>query len=156
VTFVVDTTSQADGKQKLAEVKPGEQVFLVGEFNGWNPQDPKYAMTEVPNQPGKYSITLQFPLETSSGPIDTGAELQYKYAKTTDQPGTDVWGNGVKDFFQVDATHPCTNAPTEKAGLFELKENLKLTIPATATELPAYVVPAWRDYAQSLGYKTCN
>jgi hypothetical protein len=136
-------------------VKAGEQVFLVGAFNGWQPQDAMYVMAPVPNQPGKFSITLSFPFEGKEGTIDTGASFKYKYTKTTDTPAGDGWENGVKDFFQVDAAHPCSNFPREKAGLFEIQD-LAITIPATDTELPAYAVPAWRNYAQSLGYKSCN
>src|ERR1700737_4845480 len=42
ITFRIDTTKMADGKNKLAEVKMGEQVFLVGDFGPtypmWDPQ----------------------------------------------------------------------------------------------------------------------
>src|SRR4051812_13153972 len=118
VTFTVDTTSKADGAKLLAEVKADEKVFLVGAFNNWNPQDPLYAMTPVAGQPGKFTITLTFPGDYPGGMLDTGASFEYKFAKTTDKPGDppagDPWGNGVKDYFKIDATHPtCPDAPGE-------------------------------------------
>src|SRR5262245_51473207 len=57
VKFTVDTTKVSDGKN-LATVVDPEKVFLVGAFNGWNPQDPLYAMTPVAGQAGKFSISL--------------------------------------------------------------------------------------------------
>jgi hypothetical protein len=144
----------------LAEVKPNEEVFLVGAFNNWNPQDPLYAMKPVVGQAGKFTISLTFPGDYYGGLIDTGASFEYKFAKTTDLPGDppagDPWGNGVKDFFKIDVTHPCTKFPAETSGLFELKPNLTITIPASDMEVP-YTVPAWRDLAEMLGpYKSCD
>jgi hypothetical protein len=156
VTFTLDTTSKADGINQLALVEANEKVFLVGDFNGWNPQDPKYVMTPVAAKDGFFTITLTFPFDGANGKIDTGASMEYKFAKTTDTLA-DVWGNGAKDFFVVDAEHPCTKATGETKGLFEWKVNLKLTIPAENTDVPVFVMPAWRDYAETkYGYKTCT
>jgi len=154
VTFTVDTTTKADGTKELAKVLTNEKVFLAGAFNGWNPQDDAYAMMPIAGKDGQFTITLTFPRDASDGTrIDTGALFEYKFAKTTDK-ATDPWGNGMKDYSVVDATHRCTNDPTQTSGLFEV-ENLKLTIPATNMDV-THVVEAWRDYAESQGYKTCN
>jgi hypothetical protein len=138
-------------------VEAGEKVFLVGAFNGWKPQEEAYAMAPVTGQPGKFSISLTFPREAPDQTmIDTGSSFEYKFTKTTDTPTGDGWENGLKDFFTVDGTHPCTNFPGEAAGLFE-RSNLVITIEAADQELPVYVVPAWRNYAEKLGpYKTCT
>jgi hypothetical protein len=157
VKFTVDTTKVTAFNTLAAVISP-EQVFLVGAFNGWNPQDPAYAMRPVAGQLGKFSITLTFPRDSPDGMLDTGAAFEYKYAKTTDRlgpnPPADPWGNGQKAFFTVDATHPCTNFPAATAGLFEIS-NLKITIPAGDMEFND-TVDAWRDYAESFGFKTCN
>jgi hypothetical protein len=155
LTITVDTTQQADGSHLLAEVKPGEQVFLVGDFNGWNPQDSGYAMTPVDGQPGFFSISLRFPLYTNGAVLDSGAQLIYKYAKTTDDQ-SQPWGNGIKDVFPIDANHACPNAPAGTAyGLFETM-NYTLTVPDTDQAPAAFQVPAWRDLAESYGLPTCT
>lgn len=154
VTFTVDTSTMADGMYALAEVLPTEQVFMVGSFNDWNPQDPNYTLTAEAGSPGIFTITLSFPLATPGGMLDVGDMMEYKFAKTTDDGG-DAWGNGMKNYFLIDDVHTCPNFPEATAGLFETG-NLTLTIPDADEELQTVVIDAWRNYAESFGYNSCN
>lgn len=145
----------ADGVNLLAEVLDGEQVFLVGEFNDWNPQDPSYALDPLPGAVGQFSIEVEFPLTTANGPVlDAGSNFIYKFAKTSGDPG-DVWANGIKDYFETDAVHTCPNVPAAPAGLYETG-NYELIVPDLDAEVPTRQVAAWRMHAESFGYPACN
>ena len=145
----------ADGANLLAEVLLDETVFMVGSFNGWNPQDTVYELLPVAGSPGIFAITLAFPLDIGNGEmLMAGDMIEYKFTKTSNDPGNG-WANGIKNFFPVDAVHTCPMFPNETVGLFETG-NLTLTIPDVDTELQSVVVDAWRNYAESFGYFSCN
>lgn len=146
VTFRIDTSGKADGKNQLALVKSGEQVFLVGNFNGWDPQQPAYQMTAESD--GRFSFTKTF---------DSGQELEFKFAKTGSG-----WGNGEKAF-----GGPCGGSP-DMAGadggaaadggvsgaLWEVP-NRRYTVGNKDATLGPFTIDAWRDFAQTFGYSSC-
>jgi hypothetical protein len=145
ITFLVDTTKMADGKNQLAKVLPGEKVFLAGAFSAaypmWDPQNPKMAMTDEGG--GIFSIVLSLP---------AGSMLQYKFAKTED--AMDGWSNGEKAFHDNLGATGCTNFPGQTSGLFEIM-NRTYTVPAMDSTVGPIVIDAFRDYAETFGYKTC-
>lgn len=166
VTFTADTTSMADGANKLAEVTGNNKVYMVGGFNGWDPQNPDTAMYDDGTHgdaaagDGIYTFQVTFPYTSPDGGTtwnigDSG--FDYKFAMTTDD-AADAWGNGVKDVFMIDGTHVCGNDPTTTStyGLFEFQSNLTLTVPDSDTTVD-YTVPAWRDYAaDTYGLPVCT
>ncbi len=153
VTFTVDVNIDADGDPatNLNEVKEGEQVFVVGDFCGWNPNDPAYALTD--NGDGTYTGTFEFTV---------GSTILFKFAKTTSNPD-DAWAEGEKNFMSdQEADYPgCTlqiddGTPQDFAmGLFEVP-NRELTIPDTDYDVGAIEIDAWRDTAESYGLHSCD
>ena len=53
-----------------ASTPGGDLVYIAGDFQGWNPGNPAYALTEQPD--GTWEITLTF---------TDGAPIQYKFTR---------------------------------------------------------------------------
>ncbi len=147
VTFTVDLNIDADNNPdtNLNEVKEGEQVFIVGDMNGWDPNDPAMAMTD--NGDGTYSITLELP---------AGAGIIFKFAKTTSNPD-DAWAEGEKDYMndQDPDWNGCTNFEDDTEGLFEVS-NREYTVPESDADAGTFPIDAWRDTAEAYGLHSCN
>ena len=53
-----------------ASTPAGDTVFVAGDFQGWNPRDPAYALTKQPD--GRWTITLALP---------AGTPIQFKFTR---------------------------------------------------------------------------
>lgn len=56
--------------QVPASTPVGDLIYIAGNFQGWNPGDPAYALTEQPD--GRWEITLSLP---------DGNSIQYKFTR---------------------------------------------------------------------------
>lgn len=182
VTFRADTRTLADGQHALAEVRLDEDVFLVGDFTGWNPNYPGYEM-EDPDGDGIYEITLQFPLEgrifdgTMVGTpqmVLVGDTIQFKYAKTSSVPcdATSTsnydgacWSEGQKYFLTAEQADEAGKA-CDYEGIDPDSDNLAggglwetgnyLYVVAEGPQTLETSIDAWKDTAGAYGYPFCD
>lgn len=129
VTFTVDTTQQIQGtadKHSLATVEATKQVFMVGAFNDWAPQDTNYVLHDdgkngdATSADGIFTIQLSFPLEgkdgTGKGIAKTwnagDAGFTFKFTKTKLAPDGDGWDNGIKEAVLDSGITDGTKCPT--------------------------------------------
>lgn len=169
ITFVADTSTMADDANKLAEVLAGESMYVVGDMfpggkNCWDTAASNYTcwaqgadlkMTEETAGSGIYKLTLN---------LQPGTKIEYKFAKNADANAADaIWNNGEKDF-QWEADEHCTAWDAEtpppdpaagRAGLWETG-NFTYDVPTADATMDTHVVDAFRDYAESFGYPSCD
>ncbi len=147
ITFTVDLNIDADNNPdtNLNEVKEGEDVFIVGNFNEWNPNDPEYAMSD--NGDNTWSITVPFPV---------GTTIYFKFAKTSSDPNN-PWAEGEKDYrtTEDEGWKPCEGHSEVTEGLFEV-DNREYAVPETDDVLESFPIDAWRDTAEAYGLYSCD
>ena len=159
ITFKIDTSTMADGTNKMAEILAGEAAYIVGDLEGgcdyandpdnncWKPNQAQHKMTDEGN--GIWAITLD---------LVPGTVLQYKYTKTpVDDTSDNAWSNGPKYYRAPEGSEVCGGDSEAAMGLWEWTENLSYTVPTSDATVDTVTIDAWRDYAHNtFGVAICS
>lgn len=79
---------------------PATAIWLVGDFNGWQAPDSRYALTK--NAAGIYSITIL---------LDSGSTAKFKYFVATEKCPGGLWWNDMQNCY--DSGFPISPAKTD-------------------------------------------
>lgn len=110
---------------------PGDTIYIAGDFQGWNPGDGAYALTEEPD--GRWAITLSLP---------DGVGIQYKFTRGD-------WGRVEKGPSGEEIANR-THTPAGVETVDHIVYNWADIVPSTIT---GHV--EWFEYAPFLGGRRC-